>query len=229
MSDADNAAGGRPAEPAAQSEDLESILGTGGGSSSTEQVVGAMSFNRYHVEFEGNSSEDEAVERGVDERTDQLDGAGEEGEEGKDEEEDDERMTDANYLPLVADEFGDFVCAEDFGDYYEELGNSQPQEVDADSEAEGDTGAGALAETSARAAVGEEKRTSSAEQVQQQQEQQPDPPRISIAPLDASKILQIKAAMAGVRIGAPNLGAMSMADLLEGRKLRLGDEIVHKT
>jgi hypothetical protein len=85
-------------EPADESQDYESILGSGNTSA----------FSRYAVppQFDGNSSEDEQKE------------VVEEPEREVNDEEEDIAVEESQYAPLVADEFGDFVSSENFGDYY---------------------------------------------------------------------------------------------------------------
>lgn len=90
--------------PDGEGDDYEAILG--GDNSSA--------FRRYAVppHYDGNSSDEGELhpETGLDDEVKDPEGSAEEYVE--------EVTEDQGYAPLVADEFGEFVSSEDFGDYY---------------------------------------------------------------------------------------------------------------
>lgn len=88
--------------PDGESEDFEAILGNDN----------SAAFRRYAVppQFEGNSSDDEEHSREEEAETKETIDAGLD--------QYDEPNEDLGYAPLVADEFGDFVSSENFGDYF---------------------------------------------------------------------------------------------------------------
>jgi hypothetical protein len=145
--------------PEGESEVYESILGDNNSSS----------FRRYAVppQFEGNSSEDENGHH------EDVEGEGKESFEENDDGQIDEVAEDSGYAPLIADEFGEFVSSEEFGDYYTP-DNTVPLSVLAATEA------GRPESKDSEPVVQSHPITGSTQPF-------PETVRISIPPLDASK------------------------------------------
>lgn len=122
-------------------------------------TVNASAFQRYAVppQFDGNSSEEENVPQVEEKEIESI----EESVDGHDEE-----QPGAGYAPLVADEFGEFVSSEDFGDFY------TPDRV------------GYLQETTATSSENNEKPVSNT-----LNDTAVVSTRVSIAPLDAGELL----------------------------------------
>jgi hypothetical protein len=145
--------------PEGESEVYESILGDNNSSS----------FRRYAVppQFEGNSSEDENGHH------EDVEGEGKESFEENGDGQIDEVAEDSGYAPLIADEFGEFVSSEEFGDYYTP-DNTVPLSVLAATEA------GRPESKDSEPVVQSHPITGSTQPF-------PETVRISIPPLDASK------------------------------------------
>eukprot|EP01032_Pedospumella_encystans_P021315 gene21315-24184_t len=195
--------------PDVESEDMVSIIRA----DSSESNPSA--FQRYAVppQFDGNSSEEDEPLEQNEEKSETLAVSNDD----TDVPEDD---TSLAYQPLVADEFGDFVSSENFGDYYTNVDPTDPSFLAAErpnSENESNN--------MSNNQVSEQKSDESLSAQSPTEVPVPAPQRISIPPLDADKINLIKAAMAKVSIGQPSFNTVALAELLERSKLRVGDEI----
>ena len=155
--------------PDVESEDMVSIIRA----DSSESNPSA--FQRYAVppQFDGNSSEEDEPLEQNEEKSETL-------AVNNDDTEVPEDDPSLAYQPLVADEFGDFVSSENFGDYYANVDSADPNFLAAErpnSENE--------SINMSNNQVGEQKSDESLSAQSPTEVPVPAPQRISIPPLDA--------------------------------------------